>query len=486
MNTQFAVQARGQSGRWSRRGRTIVLDLDPGNRSSRQGEVSEEVLEEISSPNAVIDPRIDVHAQYSLLRMAKDPAASADASAMLAAVKSGQLAGIYKEDQLVPAQRAQKKGIGWWQVLQPGQDAAVVRDPGAAPMIVFRDSIRSVPSRLDPALLRAWREFSGQGPGLGQPADIVLIPHPREGFIWSVPRGTDATASLATRRSGQQAELDLEIITPDERQVVRGTLAVPFRFICSLEMNFGSDPDDPSQDLLFSGSGTLIGPRHVLTAAHNLLDIVQGSGGTRVLRQAARVTVFPARNGIARDPAQQIPAGPFTGSGRVSRAWAASRARDAQADFGLITLNGSVNSGFWGTENTQLRAIGLEPLRLAEISISGYPGDKCLDKPDIGSATEEQLIACAPQVGSTQWIGTGRLREPVPAATPGIFFHTVDTFGGMSGSPVWINTAGVRIMIGIHTGARRGAGLNRAVRISEALLNEIRGFMQADGVRPTF
>lgn len=144
-----------QKGLWFRRGRTIVIDLS-GRAPSALGELAGEISEEISSPNAVIDPRIDVHAQFALLRMSKNPSTAADASAMLAAVKGGQLGGIYKEDQQVPALIARKAGSGWWQILPPGEDAALVLEV-APPIIVFRDQARSNPTRLDPALIKAFK-----------------------------------------------------------------------------------------------------------------------------------------------------------------------------------------------------------------------------------------------------------------------------------------------------------------------------------------
>jgi hypothetical protein len=110
--------------------------------------------------NPVIDPRIDVFAQRALLRMGGgDPAAQANAAGMLAAVKSGQLGGIYKEDERVPALRAQRLGLGWWQLIPPERGATVVWDPDSEPMlIVFRDAIRSNAALLDAWLRWAWHQ----------------------------------------------------------------------------------------------------------------------------------------------------------------------------------------------------------------------------------------------------------------------------------------------------------------------------------------
>jgi len=151
----------GGRGRWVRRGGSIVLHGADGG-GEPQGEVATPVAV-TATPAGVIDARIDVFAQKALLRMAQspDPAARADASAMLGAVKSGALAGIYKEDEQVPAMRARKLGSNWWTVIPRGEDAALILGaaPGEAPLIAFRDGARSQPARLDPALRKAWASF---------------------------------------------------------------------------------------------------------------------------------------------------------------------------------------------------------------------------------------------------------------------------------------------------------------------------------------
>jgi len=81
-------------------------------------------------PTSVIDPNIDVHAQYALLRMARGgPFGKADVAQVLDAVRSRALAGIFKEDERVPAVRAQQLGLGGWQLVPPGQDAGAFPTP---------------------------------------------------------------------------------------------------------------------------------------------------------------------------------------------------------------------------------------------------------------------------------------------------------------------------------------------------------------------
>lgn len=115
-------------------------------------------------PKDIIDPRIDVFAQRSLLRLLKgDPGARADAEGMICAVKRGELAGIYKEDERVPALWAATMGLGWWQLIPKGEDVTLIARPdnSRSYLIVFRRQaeIRSNPARIDPALRTVWTVF---------------------------------------------------------------------------------------------------------------------------------------------------------------------------------------------------------------------------------------------------------------------------------------------------------------------------------------
>lgn len=88
-------------------------------------------------PKDVLSERIDVFAQRALFRMLKaDPAAQADAKGMVFAVKTGQLAGIYKEDEYVPAMRAKKMRLGWWQLIARTDDAEPATHHSPSAMVV--------------------------------------------------------------------------------------------------------------------------------------------------------------------------------------------------------------------------------------------------------------------------------------------------------------------------------------------------------------
>ena len=122
----------------------------------------------------VIDKRISVPAQHSLVRLSKNRTTNADAIGMLYAVKTGQLAGIYCVNWKIPAQRALKFGKSWWTIIPKDEDAILMFDPDnpstGRPLIAFRRELSpdcgllkgekrfvGSPARLDAALLKVWR-----------------------------------------------------------------------------------------------------------------------------------------------------------------------------------------------------------------------------------------------------------------------------------------------------------------------------------------
>ena len=123
-------------------------------------------------PDAVIDERIDVDAQFSLQRLSRGtPEERADAVGMLGAIKGSQLAGIFGDNLKKSAELAARIGTQRTLLVPKGEDAALVLEPGdtpvvLAPTIVFRGGdppkqfgIRKEPQRLDAALRKAWATF---------------------------------------------------------------------------------------------------------------------------------------------------------------------------------------------------------------------------------------------------------------------------------------------------------------------------------------
>ena len=154
------AKAAAQADEKRRKTQQTVDDNTPSS-SRRWGQPEMEL--ELEQETPVIHPNIDVHAQYSLQRLmgSPDPAARVDGNELLGGVRGGRVRGIYIVNQQEPAKWARTRGGNWWGLLQPTDDAAVLLSAPppftqlAPPIIVFRESIRSTASRLDPALRRA-------------------------------------------------------------------------------------------------------------------------------------------------------------------------------------------------------------------------------------------------------------------------------------------------------------------------------------------
>jgi hypothetical protein len=113
---------------------------------------------------------IDVYAQWAIVRLSKNPSTAADAHALLDAVKSRELRGIFIENQKVPALRAQKLGTWYGKLIPAEEDAVVVPAPAGStepPLIAFRDRVKANPARLDPALVKARRKLFVPASGTG-------------------------------------------------------------------------------------------------------------------------------------------------------------------------------------------------------------------------------------------------------------------------------------------------------------------------------
>jgi hypothetical protein len=122
----------------------------------------------------IIDARIDIGAQYSLMRkMGDGPPVSRDASAMIGAIKSGELAGILLPPRQAVSERGQRMSPprGYWQLIPSGQDSICLKEPaGEPPMIVYREKM--TPDRIDRALSDAWRQCGLATPD--PPCDYIV------------------------------------------------------------------------------------------------------------------------------------------------------------------------------------------------------------------------------------------------------------------------------------------------------------------------
>jgi|GEM_PF-4710171 len=184
-------------------------------------------------------------------------------------------------------------------------------------------------------------------------------------------------------------------------------------------------------------TGTVVGTRQVITAAHCLYNI-------KTEESVQEVRFYPGlRDHYSKG---KFPFGVFSAKFmRVNPAY--KIAGDTQEDYALLTF----------LENLPVAAQPLDVLNLkvASISIAGYPADKTLGE---------------------LWEGTG-IRY-AHKSNPFAENHSVDTIGGQSGSAVRYGNK----IVGIHSGAiTYGAEKsNVAFFFTEKTLETVKNWIKAD------
>lgn len=253
-----------------------------------------------------------------------------------------------------------------------------------------------------------------------------------------------------------------ETIGTDSRVRVPNTRAFPFRFICNLEG--GGWP---------GCTGTLIGPRTVLTAGHCIHGVTP-----------ADVRVIPGRNG-SLEQFRSTRATRF----HLPRGWA----RGTATDYGIIHLKDPIgnSAGFWSRAYRRLRgdtfgaSISAAPLPLdagvLKVNLSGYPFDMP-STPRLGCRTPGRNPRCHASArgsaGRSRLCGASQYRayDKTVRSAGGLLTYLDDTCIGQSGSPVWVKrhpSMGGRVMVAIHIGANLAGTANVSVRITDAVMRFI-------------
>ena len=270
-------------------------------------------------------------------------------------------------------------------------------------------------------------------PGYGYEAPPPWPAQPMQPvWLGSVPMPTGSILPVELRPPLPGAGLE-NVIGPDDRVMIRDPATIPWRCICHLEVIFDNG-------LKAYGTGWFAGPETVITAGHCVWD-------PRTDERAAEIRITPGRNG------SMGPYGQF-----VSRKYAVMKGwPKTGADVAAISVlpeEGRFADGF----GEPLGYFGVaaftdKKLEMLLVNTSGYPVE-------------------AAKPFATQWFNGGRIKS----AEKDHITYMIDTEGGQSGSPIFFyeKETEERLVVAIHT---TGYYPNRGVRITEALLDVIQGWI---------
>lgn len=246
---------------------------------------------------------------------------------------------------------------------------------------------------------------------------------------------TLAEKHLVVRGRRPSAALESILGPTDDRTRILETAHSPWRRICALEI-IGSNGAG------FVGTGWLAGPRTVVTAGHCVNHPDMG-GWARTIKVSA------GRNG-REFPFETLASAQFSSVDR----W--TQQQDPDFDYGAIHLPTALGETVgWFT----VMAASDADLARRQVNISGYPG--------------------SPGFGTEQWFhSNGVLRT-----TARRVFYDVDTTGGQSGAPVWIQSESDEpVVVAIHAYGVGGTPVgvqpaNSAPRIIPEVLSLIEGWV---------
>jgi len=229
-------------------------------------------------------------------------------------------------------------------------------------------------------------------------------------------------------------EVDYEVIESDERMPVANSVWAPFRYICQITAHL-SKPRTKS-----IGTGFFIGPRTILTVAHNVWDPFVSANGGKV--PPDKVEIAPARNGENDRPFGTLKAS------AVILPYSDFKSADMgkHKDYAIIHIaepkgseTGYFGRGVWAKDSIGSTSLKSPfsfpcPLECQSLGVAGYPSDK--DNRKANKLYKSTDIAL-------------RLDGK-------FLLIRNDTYKSMSGCPVWMRRDprhGGRTVVGLLLGA---------------------------------
>ena len=212
----------------------------------------------------------------------------------------------------------------------------------------------------------------------------------------------------------------------DDRVRIRATTRIPWRWSCQLLITLKDGRRSRC-------TGWFISPRTVMTSGHCLYS--HSAGGW-----ARSIEVVPGMDGSRRPYGSQV-----SRAFRSVKGWVNSRKSDY--DYGAIILPRCTfkSLGYYG-----FASLPKGSLKNLLVNNTGYAGDKPF---------------------GTQWYNAGRIQK----VTSRKLYYMIDTFGGHSGSCVWllkkVGGRWQRYAVGVHG---YGGCPNKAVRIVRPVFNNMK------------